>query len=109
MPRTETVTRCCPKCGSSFRIPLIFTYAPDQHPNDPRFDLGLGLGCPNQFLPQHGPLAVRELRSLVKYRAAPSQPVRSQFWRRRLGALRPHRFLAFDHRVADCDSMGVQS
>jgi hypothetical protein len=109
MSRTETVTRCCPKCGSSFRIPLILMQATDNDPNSTRFALGLGLGCPKQFTPEHGPLAPRQLRSLVKFGVTPTQPGHSLFWHRAFGVLRPHRPLVFDHPTASRGSVWERS
>jgi hypothetical protein len=99
MDRTATVIRRCPKCDASFRIPVIFSTPAGTRRDGGRFELGLGLGCPNQFAPGHGPLTTHRLRALVRYGAAPNEERKSAVWTHTVGALAGHRRLARDNRI----------
>jgi hypothetical protein len=47
VPRTEIVTRNCPKCGTQVRIPVIYESGEYDVPADRPWKLGRGHGCPS--------------------------------------------------------------
>jgi hypothetical protein len=105
----STRQRGAKPCRPSLRrIPLIFSRVTDQHPSDARFELGLGLGCLDQFVSRHGSLGACQPRSLVKQGVPPDQRAYLDLWRHTFGAVLPHRPLTFDHRAADCGSIWKQ-
>ena len=60
MPRTEIVTRACPKCATKIRIPVIYVSGMPDESDDQRWSLGRVRGCPNRC-----ELTDKEIENLV--------------------------------------------
>jgi hypothetical protein len=81
-----------------------------EHSNSTRFELRLGLGCPHQFLSQHGRLAARQQRLLGRHGAPLNQRIHSPFRRRTFVAPpRAGRALTLDQPAAACGWSGEHS